>query len=313
MNLPFENFDDLVGICQNIFRRAYFGVREESAATQERVLGIICETAILSMDYDAHFQSTYHTHRAKIVANVNELEAFLRRKNLWGRGLPQKPHERLISSRINHEDIYRARLSAKMQSTLTGKDSLNLTADLGRQTEEMFKDYRQRWWVLRKGGFPPAEALVVGVVTCGVYYGATVYHALQTTPENFALVKKSVHDRGVHVFPAEEARIRRALQQGRPVIVADDVAQSCGSFFAISDYFRNPPTMYFSANLYFSPLPRELHIVERSLLRQIQGRPDQLRFADNALKISFLSLLQYDTLDRDARECLVLPPVVNFS
>ncbi len=291
-----------LGAHQNTFRRCYLGLLGEDEETQRGILGVIKETAILMMTYDAQFRTTHPHNMARIRENISCLEEFLRRKGLY--------YEYDLLRFLGNNPLTSETTVAMATSKLTGKDSMLPVADMTKHTHEGMADYRQRLYSVL-GPENIRDPLVVGVMAGGIYNAATLYVAsiLSGLNPDFALVKKSRHERNVSVFPPEGKNIRSALEEGRDVIVVDDFVFGFQTFFSIFDYFGRPQNMRFSALFYNSPLPKELTILERRILHYLTENPHKLPFADGGLRSTITTLSQYGGgLERDSRHTAVMRP-----
>ncbi len=300
-------FGLMLGKYQNIFRRAYFGLQSEyREETIEEVLRKIKETALLLTTYNQHFVSTYQQQEDEILKNIRFLESYLRERNIM-----YDEKEMQNAGCIKSSELQSRLLALKIKSKLDGKDSLELIEDLYKHMEGHLKDYRQRLEVLL--GYESITApLVIGVMASGLYYAGTFYNGTVKKELNpdIAVVKKSRHDKGLHIFPTEERKIRTALEEKKDIIVVDDIAYGFGTFFYIQDYFGRNKNVRFSANSYNSPLPKELDILERRLLYYLAENPNKIPMADKMLRTSLAAISQYGIgIDRDGRMTRILPPI----
>lgn len=293
------------GVRQNLFRRVYHSLRNDTAADRHDLLSRMKSAAIGLMECDRYYRSIADINNPSIEQNIGVLREYAKKRKLW--------NEREIEYALHSSaDLNTLETQAKRLAALkTGEELLHPWTDIHRQHEEMRRDYRQRVMAMPKDA--AHNPLIVGVMTYGLYFAAIFYRAAESTGQHpeLAIVKMSRQDKGVHAFPEEEEAIRNALCSGRDVVVVDDVAHDFKSFLAIYDHFSKPPSMRFSAALYDTPLPRELNIIERSLFSYLVRNQEKIRFADPLARRSLANILQYDTgIDREERNIKFLPPII---
>jgi len=294
------------GMTQNLFRRIYHGLRNEPMEIQCDLLSKIKAAAVELMVCGDRFQSTADTSYPSIKATMDVLYRYAQHRGLWDDTMVERAMRK--DSRPNFLDLRRKRLEAH----ITGDELLDLWNDLERQDESAKQDYRQRLDPLLETN-PVKDPLVVGVMTYGLYFAAMFYRAARQAGQQpeLAVVKKSRQDREIHVFPAEEGMIQKAISSGRDIVVVDDIIHDFKGFFAIYDYFGKPRGIRFSAGSYTSPLPKELDIMERQLFEYFFRNRDMIQFADYLTQHSLSNILQYDMgIDREKREINILPPIV---
>lgn len=294
----FQNYSALLGLSQNIFRRAYWAIETEPEDVQQETLTRIKETVRNLSPFNEHFVSRYLQNQTAIKRELHALHALTVRKGL---ALTEfKPPQRTYTA-------------GKIRSRQLKRDSLDPGEDF-RQDEAFLLDYRQRLSSLLPRETAPAS-VVVGVMAGGVYHAGTFMFAAEQQGMECTMViaKKSRHEERVHMYPGEEEQVRLALQAGKKVYVLDDMAYGFGTFTSIFEYFGCPQEMCFSAGFYNGPLPQNLYILERPLLEYLTHNLHKIRFADKALQMSLATILQYHVGITAAKPFpFLLPPVVNI-